>query len=307
MKIAVFGAGGVGGYFGARLAEAGHDVHFIARGRHGEAMRARGLRVETASGAIHLARPEVTDDPAAVGPCDFVLFCVKLWDTATAAEACRPLLGPETAVISLQNGVEAEAVLADTLGPRHVMGGVCQISASIAEPGVIRQVGDFARLVVGELDGADSARLRRIAGALDGPGVEVKASLEIEVDIWRKFVLLAPFAGATAFHREPIGAIRASADKRGRFEALVEEALAVGRARGVALPPETKAQTMAFVERAPAEMKASMLVDLERGNPLELAWLTGAVVKLGQAAGVDVPVSRAVCDALEPYAEGRAA
>jgi 2-dehydropantoate 2-reductase len=305
VKLAVFGAGGVGGYFGARLADAGHEVHFIARGAHARAMKEKGLTVRAAVGEVHVPAPLVTEDPASIGPVDYVLFCVKLWDTESAAAACRALVGPETAVISLQNGVDAEAALSAALGSAHVMGGICQISAAIAEPGVIQQTGDFARLVVGELDGRQSERLLRLKQAFDLPGVEFKASSEIEVEIWRKFVFLAPLAGATAYYREPIGPIRENAEKRARFEALVREAVAVGRAQGVALAADTEAQTLGFFDSLPAAMKASMLVDLERGNRLELPWLTGAVVKQGERLGVETPISRDVFAALSSFAEGQ--
>jgi 2-dehydropantoate 2-reductase len=307
VKVAVFGAGGVGGYFGARLAAAGHEVHFIARGAHAKAMREKGLVVRAAVGEVRVPAPKVSEDPAAIGPVDYVLFCVKLWDIDSAAAACRALIGPGTAVISLQNGVDAEAALGAVLGREHVMGAICQISAAIAEPGVIQQTGDFARLVVGELDGRLSERLARLEQAFALPGVEFKASAEIEVEIWRKFVFLAPLAGATGFYRQPVGAIREDADKRARFEALVREAVAVGRAQGVALAADTEAQTLGFFDQLPAGMKASMLVDLERGNRIELPWLTGAVVKLGERLGVEVPVSRLVYDALAPFAAGNAA
>lgn len=306
MKILVVGAGGVGGYFGARFAQAGQDVVFVARGRHREAIAANGLRIESPRGDLHLDRAAVVERPEEAGPADFVLICTKLWDLEAAAHAARPVVGPDTAVIAFQNGVDKDKVVADTLGADHVVGGVAQIAATIAEPGVIRHAGAMATIIYGELDGAVSARLRAFdAAAQEAPAFEAVLAEDISLEIWKKFSFLAPFSGITCYFREPIGPIRDDPEKRAMLEALVHEAVAVGRAAGVPFGPQREAEAMAFVDGLPAEMKSSMLHDLEAGSRLELDWLTGAVVRLGREHGVATPMSETAYDALEPYKGGR--
>jgi 2-dehydropantoate 2-reductase len=304
MKIAVMGAGGVGGYFGARLAQSGADVTFIARGAHGAAIREKGLKVFSSNGDVLVQPAKAVSDPAMVGPVDVVMFCVKLWDVDTAAEACRPLIGPDTAVICFQNGVDAEERVAAVLGDRHAVGGVAAIAALIEEPGVIRHMGTMAWLKYGELDGHASPRLEAFDEACKKAGFEASVSPDITVDIWRKFAFLAPLAGATAATRMPIGPILAEAGTRRLFADLIAETVAVGRARGAWLEDGIEDKQVAFAEGLPGEMKASMLGDLERGNRLELEWLTGAVVRLGRELGVPTPVSDTVYAVLKLHAEG---
>lgn len=305
MKLLIVGAGGVGGYFGARFAEAGHDVTFLARGRHKAAIAEHGLRVCSERGDALIRPARVTDDPAAAGDCDFIFMCTKLWDLAGAVETIRPVVGPGTAVIAFQNGVDKEDILRRALGDAPVMGGVAHIAAAIAEPGVIAHTGTMARLTYGELDGRHSARLRALDGAARAaPGFDAVASDDIGLAIWSKFVFLAPFAGITCYYRAPIGPIRDDPDRRAQLEALVAEAVAVGRAEGIRLPDDQVAQTMAFVDGLPYEMKASMLHDLERGNRLELDWLTGAVARRGERHGIATPQSERVVAALTPCKEG---
>ena len=298
------GAGAVGGYFGARLAAGGDEVVFIARGPHREAMQKNGLKVFSPLGDVHIDAPDVMDDPGDVGLCDIVLFCVKLWDVAAAAETIKPLLARDCAVVPLQNGVTVEDPLSDILGAEHVMGGVCKLSVSTEAPGVIRHHGDFAWLAFGERDGAPTWRQECLHAACQRAGINADACPAIDVGIWEKFVFLAPFAGATAFYRAPAGRIMADPEKRARFEAMVRETAAVGRAKGVALPEELEARTLAFVESSPPAMTASMANDLDAGRRLELEWLSGEVVRLGQELGVDTPESAAVTEALTPYAMG---
>ncbi|MCH8809558.1 MAG: 2-dehydropantoate 2-reductase [Proteobacteria bacterium] len=298
------GAGGVGGYFGARLAAAGDEVAFIARGAHKDAMKANGLKVRSPLGDVHLEAVEVMDDPDDVGLCDIILFCVKLWDVEAAAETIRPLLSNDTCVAPIQNGVSVTGALSALLGAKHVIGAVTQISASIEAPGVIRHHGDFARLIFGELDGSDSWRTECLEAACASAGIEARVSKTIEVDIWEKFVFLAPMAGATAFYRAPIGAVRDEPERRARFEAMLRETAALGRAKGVALPDGLEERLLGFVDRLPPEMKSSMQLDLERGKRLELDWLNGEVVRLGQELGVETPENAAVYEALEPFAMG---
>jgi 2-dehydropantoate 2-reductase len=305
MKIAVMGAGGVGGYFGARLALSGADVTFIARGAHGAAIRGSGLKVFSPNGDMLVQPVQATDDPARLGPMDVVMFCVKLWDVEAAAADCRPLVGPETAVVCFQNGVDAEERVAAVLGAQHAVGGVAAIAALIEAPGVIRHTGTMAWLKYGELHGRSSPRVETFHEACANAGFEASISTDITADIWRKFAFLAPMAGATAVMHMPIGPILADADTRQLFADLIAETVAVGRAKGARLEDGLEAKQLTFAEGLPAEMKASMLGDLERGNRLELPWLTGAVVRLGRELGVPTPVSGMVHTILKLHAEGR--
>ena len=304
MRFVVVGAGGVGGYFGGRLAAAGHEVGFVARGSHGAAMAQQGLRVRSGLGDLHLAGPQVLADPGMAGACDFVLLSVKMQDLEPLAESLRPLIADDTAVVPLQNGVEAEVMLERALGRPHVMGGVAYIFAHIAEPGVIRHEGQIARLAFGELDGRTSARQEALRAACAEAGIGADATDRIDDRIWRKFVLLAPLAGATCLGRCPVGGVRDDPRLRAKLEAMVGEAAALGRARGVALPEDLEARTMKAIGQLEAGMKTSMLTDLEAGKPLELAWLNGAIVRLGAAIGLEAPVNGEVVEALKPFAEG---
>jgi 2-dehydropantoate 2-reductase len=305
MKIAVMGSGGVGGYFGARLAEAGCEVGFVARGAHLAAIRAEGLRVESPLGDVHLKSPRVTDDPATLGKADLVLFAVKLWDTEAAAERIRPLLGPETAVLSLQNGVQKDDILRRVLGPEPVMGGVCYIATVIDRPGVIKHTGTMQRLVFGEHDGRRSRRAEAFLDACTRARINVELSADVRRAIWEKFAFLVGVSGATTAIRLPMGRIRAHPLTRAFFFDLMRETVAVGRAHGVALDEAYAEERLKFSDTLPGEMTASMHHDLERGNPLEVMWLSGGVVALGEAVGVPTPLNRAVRDILVLHAEGR--
>jgi 2-dehydropantoate 2-reductase len=304
MRIAIMAAGGVGGYFGARLMQAGHDVAFIARGAHLEAIRRNGLRVESEVGDLHLKQVVVTDDPATVGPVDFALFAVKLWDTDAAAAATRPLVGADTAVITLQNGVESVERLDPVLGPKHVVGGLTYIGTRIKEPGVIQHVGKLADIRCGERDGKRSERLLAFAAAAKGAGFEFATSENIDLDRWKKFVFLVGFSGITTVTRRGFGDIAADSDTMALFGDLMRETLAVGRARGIPLAPEFVDERLAFAKKLPAESKSSMLYDFERGNRLELDWLAGAVVRMGRELGISTPANAAVYAALKPWRMG---
>lgn len=306
MRIAIMGAGGVGGYYGARLAAAGEEVHFIARGPHLTAIREHGLRVESQHGDLHIHPANATDDPATIGPVDIVLFCTKLWDTESAGEAIRPLIGPNTAVISAQNGVEAETVLGKVLGPRHVMGGVSFIFALIAEPGRILHSGPAHLLVFGEMDGAVTPRAEAFFAACKAAGFEARLSENIQKDLWEKFVYLASLSGVTCVTRSSIGPILAEPATRALFEAAITEAAAVGRALGAPLSEGVVAERMAMADGLPPGVKSSMLNDLERGNRLELPWLSGGLVRLGREAGIETPTHRFIEQALKLHAMGRA-
>jgi 2-dehydropantoate 2-reductase len=304
MRIAVVGAGGVGGGYGAALAKAGADVTFIARGAHLAAMKSKGLKVESARGDTHLAPTQATDDPKTVGPVDVVLFCVKLWDVESAGEAIKPMVAADTAVIPLQNGVDAAERLAPILGKDAVMGGVANISATIAEPGVIRQTGTVMRMVFGELDGRKSARAEAFAAMCQKAGIEGVLSPAILTDLWMKFILLASNASIMALARLPVGKLRDDPDIAPWFTTAYEEVTAVGRAVGVALPADAVDKTLNFNRNAPPQLMPSMAVDLLRGNRIELPWLSGKVVELGRKHGVPTPTHAFMYAALKPYVMG---
>ncbi len=304
MKIAVMAAGAVGGYFGGRLAAAGEDVAFVARGAQLEALRANGLAVASALGDLSLRPVRATADPAEIGPVDVVLLAVKLWATEAAGEACRALIGDDTAVIPLQNGVDSIARLTPILGAEHVVGGVAYISAVISAPGKIHHNGDFARLVFGEAGGGTSSRLEAFGAACAQAGIDHTLSGDIVRAQWEKFVFLAGLAGATGLTRVPLGRILDDPDCRSLFRNLMNEVVAVGRAAGVALDADFAADRMAFSETLPATMKASLLEDLERGNRLELDWLSGEVVRRGRELGVATPANATAYAALKLHAGG---
>jgi 2-dehydropantoate 2-reductase len=304
MRIAVVGAGGVGGGFGAALGTAGADVSFVARGAHLAAMKKEGLRIEGGRGETHLVPTRATDDPAEIGKVDVVLFCVKLWDVESAGQAIKPLIGRDTAVIPLQNGIDAAERLVPILGANAVMGGVAQISASIIRPGVIRQVGTFMRLIFGELDGKRSKRGEDFLALCHKAGFDATLSEEITTELWMKFIQLASNASMTAVTRQPLGKLRDDPDLRLIFMAAYQEAIAVGRARGVALPADAIERILQFIANAPPTMKASMALDLERGNRLELPWLGGKVVELGRQLGVPTPTHGMMYALLKPYIMG---
>jgi 2-dehydropantoate 2-reductase len=304
MRIAVIGAGGVGGAFGAALAKAGADVTFVARGAHLKAMRENGLRIEGGRGETLVRPAQATDDPATIGPVDFVLFCVKLWDVESAGAAIKPLVGPTTAVIPLQNGIDSADRLIPILGAQAVMGGVAQISATIAEPGVIRQVGTFMRLVFGELEGGKSARGEAFLALCQKAGFDATHSDQILTDLWMKFILLATNASITAATRQPIGKLRDDPDIRPMFIAAYQETIDVGHARKITLPGNALEKVLEFNAHAPPTMKASMALDLDRGNRLELPWLGGKVVALGRELGVPTPTHTTLYAMLKPYIMG---
>jgi len=304
MRIGVFGAGAVGAYFGGRLAEAGEDVTFIARGAHLAAIRRGGLRVESPNGDIHLRPAKATDRPAEVGPVDYLLFAVKLFDTETTAEACKPMVGPDTAVVCLQNGVESETVVGRILGSDHIMGGTVYIASVIAEPGLVRQTGSFARMIFGEMDGRRSARGVALEAACRKAGIDVTFSEQVETEIWMKFVVLVALSGVTTVTRKPVGVLRADPDTRALFRNAIAEAVAVGCAQGVGLPEDAVERQMAVVDGWPPDMVASMLHDLNAGRRMELDYFSGAVCRLGRAAGVSTPVHDVLYAALKPYKDG---
>jgi 2-dehydropantoate 2-reductase len=306
MKIAMMGSGGVGGFFGARLAKAGYDVSFIARGAHLKAMRERGLKIESpAQGDIVVPKVHATDDPASLGPVDLVIVSVKLWDTESAAKSIKPIVGPDTGVLSLQNGVIKDEILRRVLPEGAVMGGVGYVATHIARPGVINQVGTMQRIVVGEYDGRVSARAKYLHEAFVEAGVAAELSTDVRRAIWEKYVFLVGLSATTASMRSTIGPIRENPRARAFLLELMREVVAVGRAHGVALPEDYAEARLLFADGLPADMTSSMAHDLDRGNPLEVEWLSGGVVKLGREKGIATPANSAVCDILALQAAGR--
>lgn len=305
MRVGVMAAGAVGGYFGARLAAAGHEVVFFARGAHLDAIRNDGLKVESALGNLHLKDVPATDDPAGVAPVDLVFFAVKLWDTEHSAKQLRPLVTSRTRVITLQNGVDSVDRLAPILGDAAVIGGSTYVVTVIAEPGVIRHSSPFARVRCGRLDGKPDRVLAGYVEQIRAAGIEIVLTDQMRMELWKKFVLLSGTSGVTAGTRLPLGPIRSDPDTRAFFFKLMGESLAVGKASGVVFAPDYEQELEHSVESFPPTMKASMAHDLERGNRLELDWLAGKVVQLGRAHGVPTPANDAVYAMLKLHRAGR--
>lgn len=304
MKIAAMGAGGVGGYFGARLQQAGHDVAFFARGKHLAALEDKGLTLKSPLGAAQL-RVKAFADPAQAGPVDVVLFAVKLWDTESAAERLRPIVAQHTVVIPFQNGIESIDRLGKIFAREQVLGGSAYIATRIAAPGVIEHIGTMAGLEFGALMPSQRAPAQAFLDACQDAGINAKLSDDIVRVIWQKFIFLVGVSSATAIARAPLGVVRADPDLRWLFEQAMRETFRLAKARGVAVPEDYVDSRLAFAETLPAEMRASMAHDLEAGGKLEAPWLCGAVARMAREAGFDAPVNRSVYAALKPYIGGR--
>ena len=298
MRIAIIGAGGVGGYFGARLQQAGADVGFVARGAHLEALRRDGLKVESPLGDIHLPRVNATDNAVDLGQADIVWLAVKLWDTEAAIRSMKSVVGPDTGIISFQNGVQKDDVLRQAFGDRAVMGGVGYIAANIDRPGVIKHTGTMQRLIFGEYDGSRSARGEALLDACTRGGINAELSDDIRRAIWEKYVFLVGLSGSTTTMRATIGPIRSNPRTRAFLFDLMRETVAVGRALGVALPADYADQRLTFVDSLPETMTSSMHHDLNGRKRLEVSWLSGGVVQLGDRTGLPTPMNRAVWDVL---------
>jgi 2-dehydropantoate 2-reductase len=307
MRVAVMAAGAVGGYFGGRMAAAGHDVAFMARGAHGDAIRRNGLKIESALGDLHLKNANVTDDSKQVGPVDVVLFAVKLWDTETAGEQTRPLVGPNTRVITLQNGVDSVERLAPILGDEATIAGTTYVVTNIARPSVIRHTGTVAKIHCGRLDRRPDAVLAGYVEQMKAAGIDITMSDHMLLEIWKKFVVLSGTSGITASTRQPLGVIREDEHMRAFFFRLMHETMAVGRvAAGVEFPSDFSVELDRLVAAFPPMMRASMANDLEAGNRLELDWLAGKVAALGREYGIPTPAQEGVYAILKPYRMGRA-
>jgi 2-dehydropantoate 2-reductase len=291
MRIAVIGTGGVGGYFGGRLALAGESVLFIARGAHLEALRRQGLMVESINGTFSLNQVDATDDPTGEDPVEAVLVAVKAWQVPQAAEMIRPLVGPHTFVVPLSNGVEAAGQLAAVLGAEHVLGGLCRISSHIAEPGLIRHTAIEPFVAFGELDGERSERVEKLRAAFQRAGFAVEVPADILKAVWEKFLFIAPLSGVGAVTRSPAGVFRAIPESRRLLEGAMQEVEAVARAQGIHLDDDIVPSTLAFVDKLPPHTVASMQRDIQEGRPSELEAQNGAVVRLGAESGVSTPVN----------------
>jgi len=304
MKIAAMAAGAVGAYFGGRMQAAGHDVAYIARRAHLEALRKDGLKIESVHGDLHLPKVNATDDPKQVGPVDIVLFAVKLWDTEIAAELAKPLVGPNTRVITLQNGVDSYERVSGILGKEQTCPGTAYIAAVLGGPGMMRHTSKFATMRVGRMDGKPDAKLAAFVEAAKAANIDIQPQDDMNRERWQKFIFLSSMAGVNCMMREPIGKVLADPDTRRFYRTLMEECLKVGQKSGAKVPDAWVDDRMTFSDNAPPGMKASMYHDLEAGNRLELDWLTGKVVSLGHALGVPVPASEAVYAAVKLHRMG---
>jgi 2-dehydropantoate 2-reductase len=308
MRIGVMAAGAVGGYLGARFAQAGHDVIFFARGAALDAIRRNGFRLESPLGDAHIKPAQATDDPASIAPVDIVIFAVKLWDTETAGAQIKPIVGPDTRVITFQNGVDSVERLAPILGADKVVGGTAFVATTITQPGVITQTGKIAQFRCGRLDGKPDAHLDAfVAAAQAASGIEMILSSDIQRDRWEKFVFLVGNSSATAVTRMPIGAVLGDPDTKAMLRAIMDEVVEVARESGVMLPPHFARGRIEFAETLPYNLKASMAHDIDRGNRLELDWLAGHVAKLGRALNVPTPMCTAIYAALKLYRNGKPA
>jgi 2-dehydropantoate 2-reductase len=311
MRIAVFGAGGVGGYFGGRLAQAGQDVVFIARGAHLAAIRRDGLAVESIAGDFTIAPAPATDTPASLAPVDVVMVAVKAWQVPEAAAAMLPMLGPESFVLPLQNGVEAADQLAAVVGSGRVLGGLCRLVSFIKAPGRICHAGVAPALEFAERDCRQSERVAALRAAFEGTiGVTVSVSDDIEAALWAKFLFIASLSGVGALVGKPVGALRGAPESRALLEGAMREIEALARARGIALRSDVVERTLAYVDGLPETATASMQRDILEGRPSELEYQSGAVVRLARVAGVPAPVNEHVYRSLLPMeqrARGRSA
>jgi 2-dehydropantoate 2-reductase len=305
MRIAAMAAGAVGGYFGGRLAAAGHEVHFIARRAHLDAIRNDGLKIESVHGDLHLQNVNATDDPKAVGPVDVVLFAVKLWDTEKAAELARPLVGPHTRVITLQNGVDSFERVSPILGKEQTVAGTAYIATVLRAPGVVSHTSKFAIMRCGRIDGAPDAKLAAFVEAAKAAAIDIQPQDDMNRERWQKFIFLSSMAGVNCATRLPIGKVLTDPDTRAFYRKLMEECLTVGQKSGAKVPDDWVDDRMVFSDNAPPGMKASMLHDLEAGNRLELDWLTGKVVSLGRELAVPTPASEAVYAAVKLHRMGK--
>jgi 2-dehydropantoate 2-reductase len=306
MKIAIVGAGGIGGYLGARLAAAGNDVALIARGAHLAALKRNGLRLSSPKGDVLVNPIRATGEPSEVGTVDVVLLAVKLYDLGPAARQMLPMVGPKSTVVPIQNGVTAVEEVAAIVGREHVVGGLVYMACHISEPGVITHLSEIDQFTFGEVDGARSTRVEALRDVAARAGITAQIADDITRELWHKFVLLGGHSPVAGLSRQPLGVIRSDPDLRALYTQAMREVFAVGRARGIALADDIVERTLALSDRFDPTSKASLLGDLEAGKPLEVEWLSGAVVRMGAELGVPTPFHRIAYACLKPFAAGRA-
>jgi 2-dehydropantoate 2-reductase len=300
MRIVIFGTGGVGGYFGGRLALGGEDVTFIARGEHLQALLKGGLRVDSIKGDFSLHPIKATADTTQVGHADAVLVCVKTWQVPEVAKAILPMVGDETIVVPLENGVDAPAQLAEVLGTQHVLGGMCRIASQIVFPGHIQHSGIEPYIAFGELDGHPSLRTKSLCQAFEHAGVWAEIPPNIQVAMWQKFLFIAAVSGVGAVARVPIGILRPLEGTRQMLEAALQESFNVAMAYGINLPADIVDKTMAYIDTLPPATIASMQRDIMEGRPSELEAQNGAIVHMGQMHNIPTPVHAFIYHSLLP-------
>lgn len=299
MRVAVFGTGGVGGYFGGRLAQAGAEVTFIARGEHLRAIKANGLKVDSTSGDFVIYPAKATDDVNEVGVVDLVILGVKAWQVPEAARAIKPLVGPNTTVLPLQNGVDAVPQLVAELGSESVIGGLCRIVSFVVEPGHIRHAGFMPSIIIGELDNRRTDRIETIEQTFKRAGLDITIATDIQVALWTKFLFIASFSGVGAVANAPAGVIRTDPKWRSQILSAMEEIYALAHARGVKLPPDSVAKVMASVDALPEDATSSMQRDIAAGKASELESQNGAVVRMARKSGVDAPTHTLIYQTLK--------
>ena len=304
--FAIMGSGGMGGYIGAKLSQAGYQVSFVARGIHLASMEKNGLKIEEPEAAFVIDPIRATSDPKEIGPVDFVLFCVKLWDTEAAGEQCRDLVGPDTAVLSMQNGVDAEPTLNNILGPEHVMGATSEIGANIIEPGFVRRFTPFAIIRFGEFDQIRSKRSIQFSEAITAAGLGAEHVDSISLTIWEKFLWLVGASALNCVTRQPFGPVREDPDTRALLIQIMKEVMSVANAKGIPLTNENIETRLDYIDSLPGQAKVSMALDLERGNRLELPWLSGTAIRMGRELNVPTPANNVIYAALKPYIMGSA-
>ena len=300
MKILIMGTGGVGGYYGGLLAQQGNEVTFIARGAHLYAIRHEGLRVKSIHGDFKVFPANATEDPAKVEPVDLVLFCVKTYNTDEAAEAIRPVIGPQTAVLSLQNGVDAMERIGRVVGMEHVIGGATWLSSAVEEPGAIKQISQFRRIVFGELEGGRSERLQSIFETLNSTGVTVEVSEDIQKILWTKFVFISAVSALGSLTRLPMGDYRSVPETRSLLSGIMQEVEALARAQGIPLDPDVVQKSLEFMDHAAPHIKPSMQLDVESGRRTELESMVGVIGRKGRQLGVPTPVADFLYSSLLP-------
>jgi len=300
----MLGAGGVGGYYGCRLALAGHDVAFLARGAHADAIIRSGLTVHSNLGNFHVHPAKVVTEAKSAGEVDLLVVAVKFWDTESAVRSVVPLIGEHTVLLSLQNGVEKDELIAGIVGRAHVVGGVTYILADRTEPGLIVHSGAFQTIITGELDGTETSHVREIVATLKGAGIDASASSDIRGETWKKFIFLTTVSGITAMTRRTIGDLRTDETMRATMRDALQEATSLAMAEGVTIPPGFVENRLSFIDTLPPDGRSSMAQDLLRGTRLELEWLSGAVVRRAARIGLPVPTHEKFYAALMPYASG---